>query len=108
MCPISKDIFSKCIRSMRRAMDFQCGIINLVNDYNKKLEDGDVADMGSMMYPDCSQALTDLLETVMHDDEGLICYYCWDTNFGRDEYAEIKTIDELWDRLTTGGNEDNV
>lgn len=106
MYAISKDLFSKCIRSIEA--DFQWGIIKLVNDYNKHVIYGDVADMGSVMYPDCSQALTALLEVIMHDDEGLICYYCWDTNFGKDKDSEIKTIDELWNRLTMGGNDNDV
>lgn len=100
---ISKELFSECIRSLRRVNDFQNGVCGLIHDINKKHEDREMCDMGAMLYPDCSQALVDLLTTITNDTKGLISWFCYEADFGRNnktiEKDDPKTINELWNMI---------
>ena len=109
---IEKELFCKCIRALRRTYKFQDDVCGLIRDINKKDEDKDMCDMGAMMYPDCSNALVDLLEVIMDDNEDeWISYFCYELDFGN-EWCEgcctdekgndipLQTIDDLWNVLT--------
>lgn len=109
---IDKELFCKCIRALCRTDKFQWSVLELIRDINKKGEDGDMCDMGAMMYPDCSDALLELLEAIMDDNEDeWISYFCYELDFGN-EWCEgcctdekgndipLQTIDDLWNVLT--------
>lgn len=98
---ITKELFAKCIRSLKRVNDFQNGVCELVWEINRKNEDRETADLGAMLYPDSSDALAELLESVMNDTEGYIYSFCWEYDFGQKAEDDFPaTIDELWDVLT--------
>ena len=98
---ITKELFAKCIRSLKRVDNFQNGVLELVREINCKNEDREIADLGAMFYPDSSDALAELLVSVMNDTEGYIYSFCWEYDFGREAEDDFPaTIDELWDVLT--------
>lgn len=97
---ITKEMFAKCIRSLKRVNDFQNGVCELVREINRKNEDREYSDLGAMLYPDSSDALTELLVSVMNDTEGYIYSFCWGYDFGREAKDDFPaTIDELWNVL---------
>jgi hypothetical protein len=89
--------------------DFQRGVIKLVQKIDP------YADLGIMAYPDCSNALYELLSEEMNDDSDWIGYFCFDRDFGRNDtlgditdvngnIIPFKSIDDLWNILQKGEN----
>lgn len=106
---MTKETFVKCIKSIMDVTDFQRGVIKLVQKIDP------YADLGIMSYPDCSNALYELLSEEMNDDSDWIGCFCFDRDFGRDDTFEditdvngniipFKSIDDLWNILQKGEN----
>ena len=96
---ITKQQFTKYIESLKAVNDFQIGVLDLLHNT------APYCDLGIMQYPDCTDELLSLLEDVMNDTDGLIGYYCYELNFGSENRDDdLKTIDDLWNLLTKGGN----
>ncbi len=105
---MTKDLFTKAIRSLQAVDDFQRGVLDLLHTT------APFADMGIMQYPDCSDALITVLEEVMCDTDGWISYFCYERDYGRNTHlgdvtdAEgnpipFSTAEDLYNLLTRKG-----
>ena len=101
---ISKETFLKCIDSLQAVEEFEGGVYQLIQNINSNHPQM-YSDCGSLILPNCSGELVDLLSDVLNDETGLISYFCYDLRFGKDCEDEVKlsTAEELWDYLTKEG-----
>ena len=102
---ISKETFLRCIDSLQAVEEFEGGVYQLIQNINSNHPQM-YSDCGSLILPNCSGELVDLLSDVLNDETGLISYFCYDLRFGKDWEDEVKlsTAEELWDCLTLDGH----
>lgn len=101
---ISKELFIDCIKSMRDVWDYQRESVKLINKYNP------YSQTSFLDYPSCDDELLILLTKIMNDCDGLISYFCYEIDFGREWKVgcmtdidgtdiPLGTIEDLWNEL---------
>lgn len=96
---ITKEEFTEYIIALRNVWDFQREVTDLMNKYKPYCQ------TSILDYPSCEDELLTLLEKVTGDNFGLISYFCYELNFGRDwqfisdSEFQLATIDDLWREL---------
>lgn len=122
---ISKTMFTNCINALHAVDEFQQGVWHITRDIQTKYPSF-YCDIGLSICPDCSQQLILLLEELMGDDDGIICQFCYDIDFGErwepgylteidhttgeEKDVPLDTIDALYDYLIqkSSSNKGNV
>lgn len=111
---LSKTTFAHCINALHAVEDFEQGMLQITRGIQTKYP-AFYCDIGTAIYPNCSEQVIELLEELMGDDDGIICRFCYDIDFGKGWYpgyycetdpvtGDIKdirldTIDALYDYL---------
>lgn len=101
---ISKELFIDCIKSMRNVWDYQKESVDLIDKYYP------YSQTTILDYPSCDDELLRLLTRIMKDYDGLISYFCYEINFGREwkvgcitdtdgKDIPLGTIEDLWEAL---------
>lgn len=101
---ISKELFIDCIKSMRDVWDYKRESVKLINKYNP------YSQTSILDYPSCDIELVTLLTKIMEDYDGLIFYFCYEIDFGREWKVgcmtdidgtdiPLRTIEDLWNAL---------
>ena len=105
---ISKELFIDCIKSMRDVWDYQRESVELIDKYYP------YSQTTILDYPSCDDELLRLLTQIMKDDDGLISYFCYEIDFGREWKVgcitdtdgtdiPLGTIEDLWEALNRNG-----
>lgn len=106
--PISKDDFIESINAIQTTYQFQDGLMNFAHDF-EKTHQSTYIDIGCCIFPDCSNALLKLLESLTKCGD-MISYWCYELNFGEDWHEgcvtdkdgndiPLSTVDDLYNYL---------
>ena len=102
--PISLSQFKNAIAAIQTVSDFKDDFATFVTDF-RNAHPRAYIDMDIYSYPDCADALTNLLEDVMHDKADTIGWWCYELEFGT-KWKEGDMEDEDGQSIPMGTVED--
>lgn len=102
--PISLAQFKNAIAAIQTVSDFKDDFATFVEGF-RNAHPHSYIDMDIYSYPDCADALTNLLENVMHDKADTIGWWCYELEFGT-KWKEGDMEDENGNDIPMGTVED--
>ena len=111
---ITKEDFANALNQLRDAADLKNKVDNLIFT-SVNIESDFLSGYG--MCIDHEGLVVDLLEKLMHDEDGTISWWCWEADYGRDDTMKIfvndqaidvSTVDKLYDYLLNEANNKTV